>query len=392
MTAVPSRIGSSRPLAVFMVLYALLYAAFGVASPFLPALIASRGIPPEQIGVLFAAGTAIRLASAPLAGLLADRTQALRLILSLCTVAAAAAAIGFLPDWGFWAIAVVSLLHAFTLAPTTNLADALALVASRQAHGFEYGWVRGAGSAAFILGSVVAGFAISSFGLPIVIILQAALMLAVPLAAWRVPPIGVTHRTVLSHAGASKLLREPVFRKVVLVAALVLGSHAMHDTFAVVRWTGAGISPHVAGALWSLSVAAEVVVFFLAGPWLLRLLGPAGAIALAAVAGAGRWLVAAVTADLGVLILTQPLHGLTFALLHLACMRLLADAVPAHLAATAQALYGTVGVGAATAVLTLISGWLYAALGPAAFGVMSVLCLLALPVAAGLRPRQEPVR
>ena len=89
-------------------------------------------------------------------------------------------------------------------------------------------------------------------------------------------------------------------------------------------------------------------MFFVAGPWLLNRLTPAGAIALAALAGASRWIVAAFTADVVALALIQPLHGITFALLHLACMRLLARIVPDHLAATAQAIYGTVGVGAAT--------------------------------------------
>jgi PPP family 3-phenylpropionic acid transporter len=126
-------------------------------------------------------------------------------------------------------------------------------------------------------------------------------------------------------------------------------------------------------------------VFFLIGPWLLRKLTPAGAIALAGLAGAARWLVAAFTADVALLALIQPLHGFTFALLHLACMRLLADTVPSQLAATAQAIYGTVGIGAATALLTLLSGWLYARMGPHAFVVMSVLCLAGLPIAASLR-------
>jgi len=39
--------------------------------------------------------------------------------------------------------------------------------------------------------------------------------------------------------------------------------------------------------------------------------------------------------------LVQPLHGLTFALLHLACMRLIVQVVPVRLAATAQSIYGT---------------------------------------------------
>jgi len=37
----------------------------------------------------------------------------------------------------------------------------------------------------------------------------------------------------------------------------------------------------------------------------------------------------------------EPLHGLTFALLHLTCMRLLAQCVPRHLEATALTIYGT---------------------------------------------------
>ena len=66
------------------------------------------------------------------------------------------------------------------------------------------------------------------------------------------------------------------------------------------------------------------------------------------------------------LALVQPLHGLTFALLHLACMRLLARIVPPGLEGTAQALYGTVGIGA-TCGLTLLSGVLYARVGAQGF-------------------------
>ena len=70
-------------------------------------------------------------------------------------------------------------------------------------------------------------------------------------------------------------------------------------------------------------------------------------------------------------------------------MRLLASTVPTELAATAQAVYGTVGVGAASALLTLASGWLYAGLGAQAFWVMCGLCLAALPVALTLREADQ---
>ena len=53
-------------LPTFLALYSLLYAAFGVQSPFLPALLREQGLRAEEIGIVLAASTAIRV----LAGLL----------------------------------------------------------------------------------------------------------------------------------------------------------------------------------------------------------------------------------------------------------------------------------------------------------------------------------
>jgi PPP family 3-phenylpropionic acid transporter len=92
-------------------------------------------------------------------------------------------------------------------------------------------------------------------------------------------------------------------------------------------------------------MGAEVVVFFLLGPFLLNRIGPKRAAVLAATAAALRWVVMASTARLPAMALVEPLHGVPFALFHLACMRVLAEIVPQRLAATAFALYGTVGIG-----------------------------------------------
>src|SRR5262249_17597169 len=76
----------------------------------------------------------------------------------------------------------------------------------------------------------------------------------------------------------------------------------------------------------------------------------------------------------------QPLHGFTFALLHLASMRIMTATVPSALAGTAQAVYGLVGVGGATAVLTILSGWLYARFGPAGFFAVGFICISSFSV------------
>jgi MFS transporter, PPP family, 3-phenylpropionic acid transporter len=388
----------STALTRFILLYAAMYAAFGVASPFLPAFVSARGLAPDELGVVLGIGTAMRLITAPLAGRIGDLIQALRVVLVVCIALAASVTLGYLGAHGFWILLGINLLHAASLAPTTILADALALGSASAAlssgrRGFEYGWVRGTGSAAFIVGILLSGQVVSALGLDFIIYLQALLLGAAALAAMLVPELIHARTTAAMRSpagGVLILLRLPLFRNLVLVAALILGSHAMHDTFAVIRWSTAGISPSTASWLWSESVAAEVLVFFVLGPALVTRLTPAGAAAIAALAGMLRWAVMAQTTDVIALALVQPLHGITFALLHLACMRLLAQTVPQGLEGTAQAIYGTVGIGTATALFIVISGVLYARFDAQAFWVMAALCALALPLTWKLR--QPPVR
>jgi MFS transporter, PPP family, 3-phenylpropionic acid transporter len=49
----------------FLAVYALLYAAFGVQSPFLPALLRDQGLHGEEIGIVLGAATAIRVLAGP---------------------------------------------------------------------------------------------------------------------------------------------------------------------------------------------------------------------------------------------------------------------------------------------------------------------------------------
>ena len=381
-----------NPLPRFVLIYALMYASFGVASPFWPAFFESRGLAPEQLGILIGTGTAVRLLSGPAVGRLADRLQALRAVLACCIAVSACVALGLLPAQGFWLLLLVSVCQAAALAPITTLADALALRAAADdgSHRrFEYGWVRGTGSGAFIVGTLMSGQVVGALGLASIVSLQAGLLAGAAVAALFLPALMARANPAVAHetsppGGIGALLRMPAFRRLMLVAALVLGSHAMHDAFAVIRWSAGGIAPTAASVLWSEAVAAEVLVFFLLGPALVDRLGPAGTVALAAFAGLVRWIVVAQTTDVIALALVQPLHGLTFAALHLACMRLIVEIAPPRLAATAQALYAF-GAGATTAVLTLASGWLYGSVGAHGFFVMALLCAAALPAARGLR-------
>ncbi|WP_050736463.1 hypothetical protein [Methylobacterium sp. ARG-1] len=121
------------------------------------------------------------------------------------------------------------------------------------------------------------------------IVLSGVLFVAMGFAATRVPVVPArADRRSLGLDGIGELLGLPLFQRMLLVAALVMESHALNDAFAVIRRRVAGIGPGTISLLWSAAVASEVLVFVFVGPWLLSRLGTARAAMLAAVFGVIR--------------------------------------------------------------------------------------------------------
>ncbi|MCJ2122742.1 MFS transporter [Methylobacterium sp. J-077] len=372
----------------FLVLYAALFGAYGLLSPILPAFLAARGLTPGAIGILLASAGAVRLVVGPLAGAFADRRRAGRAVLAASVALAGVAVLAHLPGAGFWQLLGPALLYAAGTAAPAPLADALALAAARRGTVFQYGWVRAAGSAAFIAATGAAGWLIGTSGLAAALVASGLLFIAAAGAALAIPAHDdAAKKRELASNNVAGLLRLPRFPRVVFAGSLVIGAHSLHDAFAMILWRGAGIGAGTAGLLWSGSVAAEVLVFLLAGPWLLARIGPAAGIAVAACAGGLRWAVLASTTAIPLLAAAEALHGLSFALLHLACLGLIEVTTPPGLRATALALYGCVALGLSGVLATLASGALYGAFGASAFWAMAALSLAALPLVPGLRDR-----
>ncbi len=378
----------------FLLLYAALYSAYGTESAYLPSFFQSHGLADQSIGMVLSAGTVVRIVSGPSAGRLADRLGARRGVLAAAALLSGVIGTLYLGAYGLVPLLLVCMAHSCTEATLAPLSDALAVAASLVRGGFRYGWVRGTGSAAFVAGTLLSGQLVDRFGLSCIILASSALFLLMALSATRVaaPDAAGKADPGGTPAAARTLLGVPAYRRLLVVAALVIGSHAVNDAFAVITWRGAGYGGTTVSLLWSESVLAEVLVFFVVGPWIIDRVGPAGAAAISAGAGILRWGVMGATVALPALVAVQSLHGFTFALFHLGAMRVIGTAVPERLGATAQAVYGNVALGVASAALTFASGYLYAGLGLHAFWAMAGLCGLALLVAPGLGRGTGPAK
>lgn len=362
--------------------YATQFFGFGVILPFLPAVLAARGLDAAEVAIVLAVGSATRLVAGPAVGRVADALGAPRLVLAVVSAVAALAAMGFLWAAGFVLLLAVHAALSAATAPVMPLTDALTIAAARR-EGFDYGRVRAAGSIAFIAAALLAGQAVAGFGADAAVALMALGFAGTAVAALLLPPAAPRPAGPRGLAGFVAPLGIPAFRRLLLVSALIQGSHAFYYAFGTLHWQAAGLGEGLIGALWATGVVAEIVLF-LWGRGVVARLGPIGLCVAAGVAGVLRWGATALTTDPLLLFPLQVLHAATFGAQHLATMQVLGRVVPPAQAGTAQALHASLGAGLAIGVLTLASGPLFGAFGGGGYWAMAALCAVAVPASLAL--------
>lgn len=363
----------------FALLFAAQFAAVGVLLPFIPPLMADRGLSAAEVGAILAAGASVRLVSGPLGGRLADALGRPRGVMAAGAGIAALAATLYGLAGGFSGLLAANLVFAVAFACVVPLGDSMALRAARE-EGWDYSRVRAAGSAAFIVMAGLAGWLAERAGVGSAAWLLAGALAAAAVAALRLPPGGASARR---GGGAFRaVLALPAFRRVLIVSALIQGSHAAYYGFASIHWAASGVPETAIGLLWAWSVVAEVALFAWGRP-LAERLGAQGLALVAAMAGLLRWGITAETVAIPALVLAQALHALTFGAMHLASMRVMQAAVPPAVAGTAQTLLAA-GIGAVMMAATLAAGQAYAAFGAAVFWGMAGMCAAALGTMRGL--------
>jgi len=300
----------------------------------------------------------------------ADRRDALRAAIIVTSFLGVAGFVLVGLAEGAYAILFAYALASLALTPVMPLAETYALK-GLTARGRAYGPVRLWGSAAFILGTFVAGFATDTLPARHLIWLIAAASLLSALAALTLAPLSAAAAPAGEPAKPRQhLLRDPAFIAVLAAASLIQSSHAVYYGFSALEWRGAGLDGTAIAALWALGVIAELVLFAISGrlppffqPTVLIMIGAAG--------GALRWAAMALDPPGFVLPWLQLLHAASFGATHLGALGFVARHAPALRGATAQG-YLAIALGVAMAAATALSGWLYGAFGSRAYAAMAL--------------------
>jgi len=371
---------------------ALVYGGFflflGMFMPYWPAWLESLGLGPTAIGVLVALTHVLKVITSPLIAQISDASGHRRRVLAVVAGLGAGLFGLYFGAQGFLALAIVTVVsHAFIPA-VLPLTEQVAVRAVRRC-GIHYGRVRAVGSVTFVVAALAGGLLVERWGIGTVLPFCLMALVATFGAVFLLPG-GRDHAPRESDSIGLKpifrLLGNPTFRRVTLVVALLQASHGAYYALGTVHWQNSGLDAGLIGVLWGIGVAAEILLFIVAGRHIATI-APARVFIVVGLAGCLRWAVTAFSANPSLLLVVQCLHALTYGATHLAMMAYLGKAVPAERAATAQAIYSAGPMGIALGLVLAVVGALYDLVGGYVYLVMAVMCATAAAMSVGFTAR-----
>ncbi|EKA7355322.1 3-phenylpropionate MFS transporter [Vibrio vulnificus] len=352
--------------------------AYGVYLPFWSLWFKEQGVSSTDIGLLVGIGLATRCVANMLITPRIHKAEHIMPALRWLSFAALIfVGFHFFTGGSFWLMALATVLFNLCCGPVVPLSDALANYYARLKM-LDYGRTRLWGSIAFIAGSTAVGYLISLYGTDMILytaLVGVFVSLLLSMRSANVMPVTRSEHHS-ERPKLTQLLTDGPVVKFLLLAALIQGSHAAYYSFSAIYWQQAGHSEEIIGYLWSLGVVSEVAVFALSkrlfAGWSLRALFVAASIGVML-----RWGITASTTLLLGLVLVQLLHGVTFAMAHIAAIQYIQNSEE-HKMVALQALYNALPLGAFIAAMTAFSGWGFEHWGANVFWVMAAMGLVAL--------------
>ncbi|MCE5257880.1 MAG: MFS transporter [Chloroflexi bacterium] len=351
--------------------YFFYYAALAAISPYLALYYRSVGLGGREIGILSALPPLVTMICGPLWSAAADQHGAHRVILMLTSVGALVfgyilSRVGSLPT-----LTAIVILYAIFRSPIVALADS-SVLKLLGAHKERYGSQRLWGAIGWGLAAPLVGELTEHLGMQYAFNTYAMLSVGSLICALLLPTGQPSERTAIFH-GIKHLFRQSTWIVFLVTMFLAGMGAAVNSNYLFLRMEDQGASRSLMGIALTVSSVSEIIVFTFVGRALQR--WGAYRLLLAALAASSIRLFLYSIVQSPILVLpVQLFHGLAFSLLWSAGVSFADSLAPSGLSATAQAVFGAVEAGLATACGSLLAGLVYDSAGStAAFRLASLL-------------------
>lgn len=362
----------------------------GIFSPYFSLYLQSLGHSASAIGMLLAGMPMMRLVAPTLWAGAADRrgrhVGLLRMALALVVVVAAMLCFAT----AFWPLLVLMALLGFFTNAALPLFEAITFAHLRDDIG-RYGRLRLWGSVGFIVSVTGTGAALDAWPVAVLPWLVLAAMVISLGCALLVPDVAA-RRDRPQVVSVWPVIRRPEVVALFIACFLMSLAHGPLYAFYSIHLTANGYSKTLVGAMWSLGVVAEIIVF-LVMPQLTRRFAMHLLLAASLACGVLRFALIGWAVDsVMIMVLAQLLHAATFGLYHASAVSFVNLWFPGSLRARGQALYMSLSFGAGGMLGSFASGLAWDAVGAGVTYTAASVCCLAGLLLVMWRVRMSPVQ
>ena len=362
-----------NPMQTIRLQYFIYFGVLGIYLPFFNLYCFHIGFSGTEIGGLSAARSLVLVISPLFWGILADHYHHRRSIYILCSVLAAVIWCLYLTTTEFLFMLVITVAHGIFFAPLISFLEAFSLDVLGRARQ-SYGKLRAWGSVSFILVVLLLGNLIDVFNIRLVLILILVGGFLQSIAAMWLPRATASKSSSLTGQPETLLqLHTLVF---LLCGFLMLASHGAYYGFFSIHLETLGFSKTFIGISWALASAVEILVMIFSGR-LFRRFSLDMVLIFSFGIAAFRWMALSLAQSPHLILLTQPLHAVTYAAFHMASILYIDTLSPNQNKTLGQAVNNAVQYGLGLMIGFLLNGYLYGRIGSfALFAVSSMLALV----------------
>lgn len=350
---------NARPIAwPLFFFYFFFCALIGVMMPYISVYYKSIGLTASEIGRLMSTFTLSGILIPHFWGWLTSKVGLPKRVLQIAVLGCFFTVIPF--NWSdqfttLWLLTCLMALFYSALLPMT---DSLAVRSIRHLD-VPYTRLRVGGSIGYLLAVAGAGFLIGHFGVLVVIPLMCTFIGLAAATTFFVKEQAYETNTQKETTSFLTLLKTRESILFFVLAFLAFMSHAPFNVFFAVHLSDVGYSGEHIGLLIALGVIIEIILFLFFGNAIKRL-DVVHLVIMCFVFGIIRWLLVGWFASvLWVLIFTQLLHCITFALFHMVSIEQIRRLFPERYAGQGQAMYSAFAIGLGGGLGMVIAGYLW---------------------------------
>lgn len=303
---------------------------------FLPLYFQEKGLSSSEIGMFLALGTLVGLIAQPIWGVVSDKFKTVKKVLVVSVLGVLLGIIWlFQMESLLWIFIAGTFFYMFNTA-INPLSDNLAKKTATQFN-VSFGSIRSWSSIGFAVVSLGSGFFFTKYGLGYFSIPMIAFAVIAFILALNLRDVDSGGRK-FNMRDVGLLFKNRTLMLFFVITSFITITHRVNDSFVSLYLFDIGGNEMLVGWLWFIAVASEAIALLFSAVWF-RSEHPIRYLIFVSALFGVRWLMTGFIDSPMMLLTIQVLHGISFAVLFLAAIEYLYNAVPEGVQATGHMVF-----------------------------------------------------